>query len=426
MQRSLFVPLALAISLSAFAQWADVQKLGPGGEAYVSTDGKGSVYATSHQPGQLFISHDFGKTFGTRLDLPECMCDVCSTVAANGKLYVIYIRPNVSGMQVATLGRDGNTIEKAGSLAGPFDREWIVVHPVTGEIGFNYSNGYIGGPKSKGVFYAASSDEGKTFKEIARIDKEEAGSYPVDPYLTIGTGGRIYAAWATSRDYDTIEKYKVATSDDGGRTWANHTEVGTTHPAFGETQERWMLGSIAAVGKDTAMVVYQDYVNLNVDGVEMRPLLAFYRVTTDGGKTWSSAKTCLAPKEIDQAMRGFIAAGGKNAIVGKYCQTLPWICSDSRGMIHMAFVDNRSGVKAVGDKKIGLWQVRFATWNGTGPSFGPSERLSHDWPAVRPPLDFVGCCSDGANAWVIWTENPEKVQGWDFTGDLYIARKTLR
>lgn len=426
MNRSLALGLTLSLSCGALAQWIDVQKLGQGGETYVSTDGKGSVYATSHQPCKLYVSHDFGKTFANGLDLPDSMCDVTSTVGPDGKLYVIYIKPNVSGMQVVTLADGEKSVVKAGSISGSFDREWIVVHPTTGEIGFNYSNGYIGGPKSKGVFYALSQDKGATFKEISRIDKEPAGSYPIDPYLTIGSGGRIYAGWATSSDaskYDLIDKYMVATSDDGGRTWSNHAEMGSTHKAYGNTQERWMLGSLAAVGKDTAMMVYQDYVNLGIDGAEMRPLLAFYRVTNDGGKTWSSPKTCLSPKEIDQAMRAFIKGNGKSAPVKDYCQTLPWICSDAKGRVHLAFVDNRSGYSP--DTKSGLWQVRFSTWTADKAGFSLSERVSHDWAAARPPLDFIGCCSDGANAWITWTENGVN-NGWDFSGTFFVGHKDLK
>ncbi|MFI5387841.1 MAG: hypothetical protein ACHQ50_17160, partial [Fimbriimonadales bacterium] len=192
-----------------------------------------------------------------------------------------------------------------------------------------------------------------------------------------------------------------------------------------DTQERWMLGSLVATGQDTAMMVYEDYVSLNVDGQEVKPLLVFYRVTTDGGKTWSSPKTCLTPKEITLAMRGFLKADGPAGIVKNYVQTLPWICSDSYGKVHLAFVDNRSGTTSSGDKKVGLWQVRLATWTDPKAGFGQSERVSHDWPAGRPPLDFLGCCSDGANSWVIWTENPKNTGLWDFSGDLYIAHRRL-
>lgn len=426
MYRSLFAALAAALFVSAQAQWSEVQKLGAGGEAYVSTDGKGAVYATSHLPGKLYVSHDFGKTYATGLDLPDSMCDVTSTVGPNGKLYVIYIRPNVTGMQVMTSENGGKTIDKGGTLAGPYDREWIVVHPKTGEIGFDFSDGYIGGPKSKGVFYAASKDDGKTFEKVARVDREPDKSYPIDPYLTIGTGGRIYAGWATSTDYEHIDKYKIATSDDGGKTWANHTDIGSTHPAYGDTQERWMLGSIAAAGEDTAMMVYQDYLTLTIDGQEVKPLLTFYRVTTDGGKTWSSSKPCMPRKEVEQAIHEFLKNNGKAGLVSTYSQTLPWISADSKGHIHFAFVDNRSGSTQVKDKKLGLWQVRYATWNDPKSGFTTSERVSHDWPAIRPPLDFVGCCSDGDNTWIIWSENPERAEGWDFSGQLYIAHKTLK
>lgn len=415
-----FALAALSALSLAHAQWTDVKQLGKGGEAYVSTDGKGNVYATSHEPGRLYVSHDFGQTFGIVHDLPDCMCDVTSTVGPDGKLYVIYIRPGVSGMQVMMSGDQGKTIDKGGVLNGPFDREWIVAHPKTGEIGYDYSEGYIGGPKSKGIFYARSTDGGKTFATLTRIDKEAEGHYPVDPYLTIGSEGRIYAAWATSSDYNKIDNYKFAASDDGGKTWTSHTEIGATHPGYGDTQERWMLGSIAASGPDTVMMVYEDYLSLSVDGKEMRPLLAFYRVSRDGGKTWASAKPCLSPKEITEAMRAYRVGGGDAK--GPYIQTLPWLAADGKGGIHLAFVDNRAGGKADKGKTLGLWQVRFASWTPDG-GFGASEAVSKAWPASRPPLDFLGCCADGENAWVIWTQNPDAAGGWDFSGDLYIARK---
>ncbi len=416
-----------ALTCSAFPQWADIQKIGPGGETFVSTDAKGSVYATSHNPSRLYVSHDFGKTYTPGVDLPDSFCDVCSTVGPDGKLYVIYIKPGVSGMQVAMLSDDGKSIVKGGSLSGPYDREWIIVNPKTKEIGFNYSDGYIGGKRSESVFYAASSDGGKTFKKVSRIDKEPSGSYPVDPYLTVGTGGRIYAGWATSSEdskYDKIDHFMVATSDDGGKTWGNHTDIDMTHAGFGDTQERWMLGSLVASGKDTAIYVYEDYVSLEVDGQEVRPHLLFYRITTDGGKTWSLAKTCLSAKEIETSIHQFLQADGTAGVTPIYNQTLPWICADPQGHVHMAFVDNRSGTTTANGKKVGQWQVRLTNWDPkTG--FDASERVSHDWAAGRPPLDFIGCCSDGANIWVTWTENPRNIGGWDFTGDFYIGHKAL-
>jgi len=423
MSRTSFAFAAFVLSTSfSFAQWAETQKIGTGGETFVSTDGKGNVYATSHQPARLYVSHDFGKTFGSGIPLPDSFCDVCSTVGPDGKLYVIYIRPNVSGMQVVTLSNDATNVVKGGTLVGPYDREWIVVDPKTNAVGFDYSDGYIGGPKSKGVFYAQSTDQGQNFKTVSRIDKEPEGSYPVDPYLTIGTGGRIYAGWATSSDYNTIDAYRVATSDDGGKTWANHTDVGTTHPGFGDTQERWMLGSLTAAGADTAMMVYEDYVAITVDGQEVRPHLVFYRVTTDGGKTWSSAKTCLSPREIEASIHEFLEGEGKSAVTATYNETLPWICADGHGNIHMAFVDNRAGTTMADNKKVGLWQVRATTWR-PGSGFGPSEVVSEEWAAGRPPLDFLSCCCDASNMWVSWTEDPNNTGSWDFSGNFYIAHK---
>ena len=78
----------LALAALSVAQWPDVQRLGQGGESFVSTDGKGNVYATSHQPCKLYVSHDFGKSFAKSHDLPESFCDVTSTLGPDGTLYV--------------------------------------------------------------------------------------------------------------------------------------------------------------------------------------------------------------------------------------------------------------------------------------------------------------------------------------------------
>lgn len=426
MTRTASLVATILVAASAPAQWSDIKKLGQGGESYVSTDGKGNVYATAHQPQKLYVSGDFGATFGLSHDLPDSFCDVTSAIGPDGKLYIIYLVPGVKGIQVVRSSDFGKTIRKVGRIEGPYDREWIIVNPVTGEIGFNYSDGYIGGPKSKGIFYASSSNQGESFKTIARVDKGPEGEYAVDPYLTVGTGGRIYAAWAVSFDYDHIDKYMFASSDDGGKTWGNHTMIGATHPSLGDTQERWMLGSVVAVGKDTVMAIYQDYAEVEVDGATEHPLLAYFRVSKDGGKTWGESKPCLSAKEIESAIRSFRTSRDRNSTVSNYVQTLPWVSADPKGRVHLAFIDNRSGQKNTNNKRVGLWQTRYASWTATEASFSASERVSHDWACERPPLDFIGCCSDGNSVWITWTENPGQTEGWGFSGELFIGKRAVK
>jgi hypothetical protein len=422
---SLLLSAALLCPLAP-AQWLDIQRLGTGGEAYLSTDGKGNVYATSHQPCKLYVSNDFGKTFNISHSLPDSFCDVTHAVGPDGRLYVVYIKPGVKGLQVVTSSNKGVSLGMGGSIDGPYDREWIVVNPVTGEVGINYSDGYIGGPKSKGIFFSSSSDGGKTFKQLSRVDNEIEGSYAVDPYLAVGTGGRLYSAWAISTDYDHIDGYKFAASEDGGKTWKYHTELAMTHPNWGDTQERWMLGCLVAVGRDTVVAFYQDYASVEVDGEEYRPLLTYFRVSVDGGKTWERARPCAPDGELKEAIRQHASTRQETASIPNYVQSLPWACADPSGRVHLAFVDNRAGQVNVSGKRVSVWQVRFATMADVKSGFAVSERVSNDWSAERPPLDFIGCAADAENAWVIWTQNPNKVSGWDFTGDLYVGRKKLR
>lgn len=414
----------LALPLCATAQWKDLKKLGQGGEAFVATDGKGSIYVTSHQPSQLLTSRDWGASFGVHKLFPDSMCDLHVTANGSGMVNLIYIRNGVTGL-VPWVSKDGlQTFEQGNVLEGPFDREWLAVDPRTNAVHVAYSEGYIGGPASTGV-YLASSKDGKTFSRTSRVDNEPANAYPVDPYLAIGSGGRLYGMWGTTTDRNTIARFGFSSSNDGGKSWSNHQVVTQLDPALGDTQERWMLGCLLAVGADTVYAFYPNYASVDVDGKPAKALLVNYKVSTDGGKTFSSGRPTLNDGEIQEAIRSFRKGQKAGAAFDYYIQTLPWACTSPSGRVFLAFQDNRSGQRDVGGAMLNVWHVRWAELADNAKGCDPSERVSYDVACFRPPLDFLACAADSKYGYVIWTETPDLNAGWVFTGDLMFGRRIL-
>lgn len=418
---SLFVVFAVG-----FAQWKDKVALGTGGEPSLATDGKGNLFATAHLPSTLFISRDWGVTFPEKRGFPDSFCDMYVTAMPDGRVNLTYIINGITGLASWFSTDSGKTLTEGTGLKGPLDREWLAINPVNGEVYMDYSHGYIGGPKSSGVFLAASTNGGKSFEMRSRIDKEPEGSYPVDPYLSVSSTGKIYGLWATSTDYDTIDGFNFAVSSDGGKTFTGHQNIVRFNKNAGDTQERWMLGSIVASGKSTVFIVYPDYETLTVDGKTTRPLILHYRASKDAGKTFGPEHTLLSMKEIEASVRSFEAGKKVNTNVPYFAQTLSWASADPNGKIHVVWVDNRTGQAPVGNDYFGKWQVRYTSGSDLSRPFGPSEQVSGEVTCIRFPLDFISCAADAKYVYVMWSETPNLSKGWAFSGQLYMARRAIK
>ena len=396
---------------------------------------------TCHEPVSVYTSHDSGASFGTPKKFDEGFCDVDIITWPNGHVNLSFIKPQVAGLASYYSFDHGGTFHRGVGVDGPLDREWLATNLSNGELYMDYSHGYIGGPKSTGVFLAASENQGKTFKQRSRIDKEPAGDYPVDPYLTSSSNGRIYAMWSTSRDYNTIDRFDFAYSTDGGHTFTGHKTMGTVHKDLVDndakdsdrvdSQERWILGCFAASGPKKLVVIVPDFGKVTVDGKEYHPLLLYYRVSEDGGATFSEPKTVTPEDELQANIRSFEANKKSTTNFPIYVQTLPWACSDPYGRFYIAYQDNRSGqapLSSDGDKQgpyYDKWQVRFAAMTNMSSGFEASERVSEDTICKRPPLDFLSCAADSKRAYVSWTETPGNTSDWAFSGNLLFARKIL-
>jgi hypothetical protein len=435
LSRSLALACVVSLAGASHAQWNDRIKLGTGGESTVATDGQGNVFVTAHAPCEIFSSHDWGASFAEKKDFPDGFCDVHVYAWPNGRVNLSFIKPNVAGLSSYYSGDNGRTFKKGAGVDGPLDREWLAPNLTNGDLFMDYSHGYIGGPKSEGIFLALSHDGGKSFNQISKVDKEPAGDYAVDPYLVSSTDGKLYAMWSTSRDYNTIDRFDFAVSKDGGRTFDYHQNIGTLSKNLVDktpkkevvdTQERWILGCLASHGANEVLAIYPDFGKVTVDGIEYKPLLLYYKVSTDGGKSFGTGKTVSSQSELEQAIRAFEKNKKADTNYAVYTQTLPWACDDPYGRFHVAFQDNRSGQGLLGKDYFGKWQVRFASLDAPEGEFGPSERVSEDVICKRPPLDFLSCAADKKRAYVSWTQIPGVRDDMVFTGDLYVARKILK
>lgn len=416
------------------AQWDDVRRIGIGGESTIASDGGGNVYVTSHLPCSLWQSHDWGETFNRTFRFPDSLGDMFVYLRPNHKVNVSYIRAKINGLTTWYSLDGGQTLQKGKNVDGPLDREWVTSNKA-GDLFMDYSNGYIGGPKSKGLFLAVSKNDGESFQQIARVDRESPGSYAVDPYIAMSTNDRLFCMWATSKDYDTIENFRIAYSDDKGKNFSKPVTVASFDKTVDgekvDVQERWMLGCILTEGPNKVVVVYPHYTHVPVDGKQELAFLLYYKTSFDGGETFGEGKSVLPHDEVVAALRSYQQSKLAEETHPFYIQTLPWLCKDAEGRVYLAFTDNRAGQAKYKNQILNRWQVRCATCFNLRNGFTWSDQVSHIYQSKRPPEDFLSCAADSKMLYISWTENNNNTDDWPlatfglFTGDLFVGRKKL-
>ena len=431
--RSLISLVVLGALQAASAQWTDVHLVAErGGESTIASDGVGNVYITAHGPGVLYKSSDWGEKFAKIKDFPEAQCDLCVAPRPDGHVNTAYLRNGISGIGSWFSSDFAANNEEGQPVKGGLDREWMAVDPKSGRLFMDFSDGYIGGPNSKGVFLVTSDDNGKTYSDRIRVDQEPDKSYPVDPYIAYGQNGRLYCMWQVTTDSNTIDSFRVAFSTDQGKTFSAPVTVATFPKNVGgkavDTQERWILGSLLAVGKDGVVVDYPGYEVVNVDGKSSTVFVRHYTISTDGGKTFSAGHITMSPNELQEAVRDFRRNGGENVAYPYYIQNLPWLAADAKNHVHLVFTDNRDGASSTKDKDTPLanWRVRHIQMDHFAKGFGKSETVSEDYAARRPPMDFISCSADSKYVYASWTEIPGNTHDWVFSGNLWAGRKPLK
>lgn len=411
------------LALSLAFEWTKPVEIGRAGEPYVASDNAGAVYITGHLPSQVWLSRDWGDSFRKQADFPDSLGDVVVLPRPEGTAIFSYMVPKIQGM-VTRLTRDYGASSARYAHFGerPLDREWLAWDPKRERALMVYSDGYIGGPKSKGVFLSASEDEGRSWTELTRIDREPPGTYAIDPHLAVSTDGKVYAMWTTTRDYETVESYRVAVSQDGGKTFGDAVTVGSLDLELGDRQERWMLGCIAASGKDTLAVLSLSYVR---QPKGPPALVLNIRFSQDGAKTFGPPQSVEPVSDGTSWREAYAAAVPMNATYAWPIQMMPWGAFDAKGRLHVTWFENRGGMGLVGEKALNRWQVRYACLSPGQPVKAGSIGISEPFLSKRPTLDFMCCAVDSRNVYAVWSENRDSLSDWDFTGRLMFARRPL-
>lgn len=392
---------------------------GDGGEPVLQTDGNGRVYLACHQDARILLSSDWGASFSLKQSFPSSCCDM--SLARNGENVVVtYLSAAMNGVRSWVSPDGGNNFSAGIAPSGPLDRQWTAFDPSSGSYYLTYSKGYIGGPPSTGVFMAKSQDAGQNFVELARTDIESVPNLPVDPYVAVSSTGTVYSMFATTSNNDKIDKFAFSYSTDGAASFQGHQTLATTSQALGSTQERWMYGWLTASGPSYVLALYVDYKQIIVDQVEYKPLLVHYRVSSDGGQSFSAAATLTPISEIENAIRSFEANRLGTVNYPYYIQMQPVACVDPYGVVHVAYVDNRDGQGLISGIPNNIWHVRHTKGKY---NFSGSQRVSASTNQRRPNLDFMSIAADSAYVYVSWSQLPNSTLDWNFTGNLFVARK---
>jgi hypothetical protein len=403
--------------------------LGQAGEPFVATDDQGHVYVTGHiyngssSQAIFYASSDHGATFPTSHVFNGTCCDFQVHAGPAGIVYVSYL-PSGDGVNLAVSSDFGASFSQDKTvLAGPLDREWIDTR--NGNLDAVYSDGYIGGPVSKGVFFSTSANFGDTFTMKTRMDNEPSGTEAIDPMISC-KANVILGGWLTSTDRNSIDAFRVSRSTDGGQTFQGHTTIFNVSKAIGDTQERWISGVLVSCPGQTYYTVFQNYALINVDGTDRKALLLYYRRSTDGGATWSAAKTVTPLSEIKDAIRHYQATKWTDdaAIWPYYIQHEPWVCIDPYGTLHVVWFDNRDGQNPnVMNSK---WRVYHGQGRYDTDVWEKTDAISESFLCVQPNLDYISCAADSKYVYCAWIRRISQTStGWSFSGDLFFSRRPV-
>ncbi len=208
---------------------------------------------------------------------------------------------------------------------------------------------YVGFNHSQKVWVASSHDGGRTFANAtvnanANLGWSLAGGGVVDP------GGSVHFGWAgykrNGQAKGPVNLY-VSSSTNGGATWTSRVlDVSASPPDCSAYQCGWAyLGAQVTLAGDEAGVLYALWNRGAVDG---GPERVFFARSTNAGATWSAkADVSTAP------------AGSAHAF--------PAIAAGSAGDVRIAWMDARGG---------SLWNTYYRSSTNGGASWSAESDIS--------------------------------------------------
>jgi hypothetical protein len=218
-----FEAIAIEPDGTVFAAWLDKRNRVPARESGKSYDGAGLFFATSK---------DGGSTYSDAQLVADNTCECCRLgLALDGAGHPVIVFRNIFEGGV----RDHAVVTFAGPASpGEIHRvsrdDWqIAACPHHGPSLSISPNGtyhvawYTNGKARKGLFYARSTDGGKTFSDPLPIG--EPGRSPSRPQVIAGPAGLVMV-W---KEFDGEKtEVKLMTSQDDGASWSTSRGIAST------------------------------------------------------------------------------------------------------------------------------------------------------------------------------------------------------
>jgi len=224
-----------------------------------------------------------------------------------------------------------------------------------------------------------STDGGATWSPTVRV--ADAIGNLLGPVLAALPDGTVHAAWWNRTDGNVM----ADSSRDHGATWGADVRVNPVPGSAAVVNGSW-VGSMPSVAVDASgrlYVAWADRGAANADVLVAR--------SEDGGASWAF------PVRVNDDYAGE--------------QWMPSLSVDGKGVLHMAWMDGRTGA----------WNVEYANSTDGGRNWGANLRVTTaETPLsfVRPG-DYLGLATDAdGTAYVAWTD------GRGGSLDIYFARST--
>jgi hypothetical protein len=236
-----------------------------------------------------------------------------------------------------------------------------------------------------GMYFAKSTDGGKTFSKNVLVNDSTTFTYTVfihNKYMAVDNSGgandgNIYIAWEDlrndpfmNRDYDIY----FARSTDGGNTFGTNIRIGNDTGTYPQVRPSMVVDNTGTIY--TVWTDLQDTKNPNSPDLNL-----YFSKSTNGGITFSNNI------RVDD--------GGKSMAEG------PAIAVNETGVIYVAWHDTRN-VNA---------DIYVSKSTNGGTSFGTSTRVTDTSFATNNRLSFPSIITSGSNVYVTWGDNQSG--NWD-------------
>jgi len=232
------------------------------------------------------------------------------------------------------------------------------------------------------LYFARSTDGGRTFSPNIRIDDAPAAATQERPQLALGPNAEIVVVWHDDRRaYMDFDIYAAA-SFDRGSTFSSAVRV-----SDGPNNRRQLNPSVTVDLRGNVYVAWQDF--------------------RSGDGDIRMARATLASFSFSESVRVDDDLGSPAT------QAAPSVVASSLGVVYVAYHDNRSG-EFNGD-------VYVARSTDGGKTFGPSVRADDTGTATSSQGQTSLAIDSMGNLYLVWQDARNNV---DFDYDVYFSKST--